>query len=83
MLAELLAAAGANVEKQMEAVRREAAAGQAEAAAARRQLADQADKFRLGSEWLGDGRTGWLRWDACCMLASTLNHNCRAEPSLR
>lgn len=46
MLSQLLDAAAANVEAQMQAARREADAGHAEAAAARRQLAQQADEFR-------------------------------------
>jgi septal ring factor EnvC (AmiA/AmiB activator) len=46
VLAELLQAAAASVERQLAAARDEAAAGQAEAAAARRELARQAESFR-------------------------------------
>ena len=47
MLADLLEAASARVSEQLSSAAHEAAAGRAEAAAARRQLADQAESFRL------------------------------------
>lgn len=47
VLARLLEAAGAHVAAQLAAASREAEAGRAAEAAARRQLAEQADSFRL------------------------------------